>query len=165
LPATPASQASTTADRLVDAVRSALEPGDFRPSDAALAVAVKSHVLAHLDDLGLTSAELLRTFHCSRATLYRLFKEEGGVATFIRDQRLDRCLDELLSPAAADRPIRETATRWGFENPSHFHRLFTSRFEAPPSAVKVRRRARPGWVDRTQDRQKIRTFHTWARFG
>jgi AraC-like DNA-binding protein len=146
----PPEEARPAAEHVVDALRRALGPDDEQKAGDALEVAVKRHVLANLGDLGLGPEELAESFHCSRATLYRLFHDDGGVLTYLRDKRLDRCLDELLDPAAVGRSIGETATAWGFENPSHFHRLFTARFDVTPSAVKVRSGtildARPGPV-------------------
>ncbi len=130
--------ADRAARDLVAALRLALGAEEREPVTDALGAAVKSHVLADLEDLALDPASLTETFHCSRATLYRLFREDGGVLAYMRDRRLDRCLDELLDPGLADAPVGETATRWGFESPSHFHRLFTARFGVTPSAVKVR---------------------------
>ncbi len=150
------------ADRLADAISSALEVGDFRPSEAELALVARDHVRAHLDDLALDAASLMGALHCSRATLFRLFKDQGGIATYVRDQRLDRCLDDLLHADADGRTVGSIATRWGFENPSHFHRIFTERFGTPPSMLRHR-----APKDRTSPfgrdvAGKILTFHQWA---
>ncbi len=138
---------------LVDDLRSALtapapRPGGAPAGGTELGTAVREHVLENLDDLALAAPVLCARFSCSRATLYRVFQDHGGVGRYVRERRLDRCLDELLDPAAAGLPIGATATRWGFENPSHFHRLFTARFGASPSAVKV---GRPLRADRSAE--------------
>jgi AraC-like DNA-binding protein len=105
----------------------------------ALVDAMQAFIRRHLDDFGLTSDTLCRTFGCSRARLYRLFQPYGGVERYIRNQRLDRCfLDLSRTPASLVR-INRVATMWGFENPSHFHRLFKVRFGIAPSDVPPRR--------------------------
>lgn len=149
------------ADRLAGAIASALEVGDFRPSEADLALVARNHVRAHLDDLTLDAAALMGALHCSRATLFRLFRDEGGVARYIRDQRLDRCLDDLLHRDVEGRTVGAIATHWGFENPSHFHRIFTERFGTRPSMLgsAPTNCESPFGPDVAS---KILTFHQWA---
>lgn len=106
----------------------------------ALADAIRAFIERHLDDLSLGSATLCRTFASSRARLYRLFRPYGGVERYIRNQRLERCFLEMSRTPASLARIHRVATKWGFENPSHFHRLFKARFgiapsDVPPSAV------------------------------
>ena len=74
-------------------------------------------------------------FFCSCATLYRLFEGDGGVAKYIRDARLRACMHDLALPSTNRKHIALIATRWGFENPSHFNRLFKHSFGIVPSAV------------------------------
>ncbi len=134
----PAGRGPELATRIVDAIETALRPGDHAPDDASLRVAMNRYIATNLEDLDLDHDTLRSTFFCSRSTLYRLFKPDGGVAAYIRSQRLLRCFDELT---AADAPpsVADVATRWGFENPSHFNRLFKAAFGRPPSSVVDRR--------------------------
>jgi len=162
LPNASAEDATTLAQEIIDATQSVLTDGDFAPSDTALAVAMSDFVIAHLDDLDLDARMLARTFHCSRSTLFRIFAPHGGVAACIRDARLDRCLDELLEPYESTRTVHQIATRWGFENPSHFHRLFTTRYGTPPSTARGTRHAPPGRAYDQDTSKKINTFHQWA---
>ncbi len=165
LGAAPASHASGRADEIVDAVETVLAPGDFRPSDTGLSFAIRQHIDTCIDDLGLDANALMRTFHCSRSTLYRLFEEAGGVAHHIRARRLQRCLDELTKPDAAGRTAAEVATRWGFENPSHFNRIFRTQFGVAPSLVK-RREVETASADRDhRTAAQIDEFHRWAALG
>jgi len=60
-------------------------------------------VIAHLDDLDLGVATLEEAFHCSRASIYRQFEDEGGVAAFVRWERLQRCYVELASSTGLER--------------------------------------------------------------
>jgi AraC-like DNA-binding protein len=71
---------------------------------------------------------------------------------------------ELTAPRSLPRRVSEVAVRWGFENPSHFNRLFKAAFGAAPTEV-VRQAGRPG-LGRLQfdlsTSQRIETFHEWA---
>lgn len=158
----PASEAARLAEGIVDVIDTVLSPGDFRPSDPALVTAIRAHVEDHLDDLTLDAAALMRTFHCSRSTLYRLFEDVGGVARHLRTRRLQRCLDELTDPRAVDSTVREVATRWGFENPSHFTRSFTARFGVAPSWVKRRAPDATAVRHDAATSAQIDEFHRWA---
>ncbi len=156
-------QAPLLAARIIDAVGAVLRPGDFAPGDDSLSLAMKDHVKANLADLSLGADSLRSTFYCSRSSLYRLFQADGGVAAYMRDQRLLRCFDELTQPATADTSIFTIATRWGFENPSHFNRLFKAKFGFPPSVVATHHRdlstprRRPHFAS-----AQIVAFHAWA---
>ncbi|MEV0798410.1 helix-turn-helix domain-containing protein [Kribbella sp. NPDC050281] len=44
---------------------------------------------------------------------------------------------DLLDPALRSLPVGAIGARWGFANPSHFSRLFSSTFGVPP--VELRR--------------------------
>jgi AraC-like DNA-binding protein len=158
----PASQAGVLAAGIVDAVRAVLRPGDFEPDGHSLALAMKDHIAANLNDLTLGPDSLRATFYCSRSTVYRMFEADGGIAAYIRDQRLLRCFDELTRPSAATTAVSSIATHWGFENPSHFNRLFKAKFGLPPSAVAQPGEASiPGSTSRLALAQ-IADFHTWA---
>jgi AraC-like DNA-binding protein len=114
-----------------------LQPGPEHDDDVrrATSVAMRQYIADHLDDLALDVGTLRRQFFCSRATLYRLFEVDGGVAKHIRDARLRACMHDLAQPSLTRKRIALIATRWGFENPSHFNRLFKQTFGVVPSAV------------------------------
>jgi AraC-like DNA-binding protein len=98
--------------------------------------AMQDYLRANLlrPDLGV--ADLCREFHCSRATLYRLFQPLGGVKTYVRALRLEGAFRELALARGHKRGrVREIAERWGFTNFSHFHRSFKQRFDLSPSDV------------------------------
>ena len=71
----------------------------------------------------------------SRAQLYRLFAPVGGISDFIREQRLRRCLADLLSQE--HRQIGEIAHRWGFRGSISFTRAFKQRFGRTPSEARA----------------------------
>jgi AraC-like DNA-binding protein len=75
---------------------------------------------------------LIRLFHISRATLYRLFEDEGGVAAYILSRRLDRCRAILGASTGRDPSISELAFNHGFVSVAHFSRAFRRRFGIAP---------------------------------
>lgn len=83
----------------------------------------------------------------SRATLYRLYEANGGVAARIRQMRLDRVHAALADPSQRDRPINEVAEAWGFHCTASFNRAFRKAFGTTPGAV----RARGGTAPRRTD--------------
>ena len=98
--------------------------------------AMKTYLTSHLLQTDLGTEQLCKYFHCSRATVYRLFSDVGGVQTFIRQQRLTHCFQELLLTSQAHSGvIRQIAERWGFYDAAHFTRLFKQYTGTRPSDV------------------------------
>jgi AraC-like DNA-binding protein len=137
LPRAEMSDGPLLASSFVGLLNGLLQPGHGHQDDVrrALNVAIRQYIADRLDDLALDVDTLRRQFYCSRATLYRLFEGDGGVARYIRDARLRACMHDLALPSTSRKHIGLIATRWGFENPSHFNRLFKQSFGIVPSAV------------------------------
>ncbi|MNY63185.1 Transcriptional activator FeaR [compost metagenome] len=75
----------------------------------------------------------------SVAYLHRILRAGGlSVESFIFDQRLDKCRELLLDPRHRHRGIGELAYQVGFTHPSHFSRLFKSRFGMTPRDLRAR---------------------------
>lgn len=73
--------------------------------------------------------------HCKVSTRYlnKIFSPTSKtVSEFIRNARLDRCRDALLSRELDDRNIFEVALDWGFNDPAHFSRIYKDRFGKSP---------------------------------
>ena len=112
----------------------------IRESRAQVGAAVRAtarrvvcdYIDLHLTDEDLTPETLVRLFHMSRATLYRLFDEEGGVAACILNRRLDRCHAILATSLDGARTIGEIAFNHGFSSEAHFSRAFRWRFGISP---------------------------------
>lgn len=139
-----ADEAEQLGGQIVETVDTLLDQDEWKPTDRDLALAMRDFVGVNLSNLDLCIDDLCATFHCSRATVYRSFKPSGGVAAFVREQRLLRCFDELSRPTKLTRLVSEIATRWGFDNPSHFNRLFNAQFGINPSDVAGAARAAIG---------------------
>ncbi len=162
LPSAAATDAGDLAAGIADTLNRALDPDGYTPSDNDLRVAMETYIQDHLSDLDLGVDQLRAGFHCSRSSVYRAFEPHGGVAHYIREQRLLRCFHELSRPTKMPRRVGDVATRWGFENPSHFNRMFKSKFGLPPSALLG---AAGDPVDATHQpdlADQIEHFRTWA---
>jgi AraC-like DNA-binding protein len=94
--------------------------------------AVCDYIDRHLMDDRLSPESLPRQLRMSRATLYRLFADEGGVAAYILGRRLDRCRALLAADSAGARSIGDIAFSHGFASDAHFSRAFRRRFGMTP---------------------------------
>lgn len=102
--------------------------------DLPLTLLVQDYIATNLHDPSLGVDTLAAVFDVSRATLYRHFEKEGGVARTIRNLRLDRCFFELAGAKPSRGQVSAVARRWQFTDPKHFNRLFRDRFGLSPSA-------------------------------
>lgn len=109
--------------------------------DPVLAQVLRRRVLelidANLAEPKLDPAMLMRHFRVSRAHLYRMFAMDGGVATVIRDRRLDAAYRHLRRSSGGSASITDVALRYGFSNSSQFLRAFKARFEMTPSEARL----------------------------
>lgn len=129
--------------------------------------AMKTYLLRHLSDPGLGVNQLVEAFRCSRTTVYRLFQDSGGVAEFIREQRLDACLEELTRPGGESLAIRDVSQSFGFDDNAYFHRAFKKRFgltprEAQESAGMPNALVQPTEATSGDGSPSISFIHTWS---
>jgi AraC-like DNA-binding protein len=62
-----------------------------------------------------------------------LFKdEETSTMRYIWQRRLENCRNDLLAPINAGDRISDIAFRWGFNDLSHFSRVFKQRHDFSP---------------------------------
>jgi AraC-like DNA-binding protein len=123
------------AGSFVDTLNRVLRDGDLVPSDEDVRARLDAHIRRHLGDPQLGVGALCSIASYSRASIYRLYRADGGVDQYIRALRLRRCLSELSVASRERGVVADVATRWGFTNPSHFTRLFHGQFGVPPSEV------------------------------
>ena len=104
--------------------------------------ALQRHIDDNLGDPELGADGLCARFRMSRATLFRLFKDHGGVRNYIQRRRLMACFKAMRSPRQADRLIYDIGLDYGFTNPSHLSTLFRQHFGMSPREVREAARHR-----------------------
>jgi AraC-like DNA-binding protein len=104
-------------------------------------VGIREYAASHLGDPDLSPAAAARANGVSVRHLHQLFRGTGHTfGTWVREQRLDRCRDEIADPVHALRSISEIAFSHGFNDAAHFSRAFSRRFGEAPSALRAKRR-------------------------
>ena len=101
--------------------------------EVELRLLIKDFIAANLRNPQLSIDMLVKKFNCSRATLYRIFQTQGGVAHYINRLRLQRCYKRLVSSNVKRSQITAIAQYWGFSNRQQFTRQFKQHFGISPS--------------------------------
>lgn len=109
------------------------EDTNLQTAGSTLDLALRAHINEHLQDPDLGAEDLCDRFGLSRASLYRRFREDGGVEHYITGLRLDRCLAELCAARPIRGNVKIIAHRWGFTDPGNFNRRFRERFDIVPT--------------------------------
>jgi AraC-like DNA-binding protein len=91
------------------------------------AIAVRQFIEAEMGSDAFGVETIVARFGLSRATLYRLFDAEGGVANYIRERRLLRAIRLLTQPGGRPR-VSSVAYATGFSDEKTFSRAFRRRF-------------------------------------
>jgi len=99
-------------------------------------MAVQRHIDRQLGDFDLGVDSLCAEFGLSRASLFRLFEELGGVRSYIQRRRLMACFRALCEPRNRTRHIFDIALDCGLANPSHLSALFRRHFGMSPREVR-----------------------------
>lgn len=80
-------------------------------------------------------AMIQKRFHISRAHLYRIFDAESGIASFIRNKRLDFALQSLMKGQYSNITAKQLAHLSGFKSPELLNRLFREKFGMSPKEL------------------------------
>ena len=122
------------ADAVVEALTHMFEPRAGAPTAPALETlaSVQGYIENNLGVASLGPDMIARNFGLSRASVFRLFRPVGGVATYIRRRRLERALAEITAASRADRRIGSIAFSFGFANQSAFNRMFQAEYGVTP---------------------------------
>ena len=106
-------------------------------SKSVLRDRIKLYIAGHLADPDLSLAKLASVTGCTKRYLHMAFEAENvSISDYILRQRLDRCRQDLLNPACAQRSITDIAYSWGFNNSNHFSRCFKQSFGASPRRLR-----------------------------
>ena len=107
-----------------------LSPSTHR---SALLCRLKAHIMAHLQNPDLCLAETASALGISpRYVNSLLADEQTSFQRYVLAQRLERCKRDLSSPMLAHRHVGEIAFAWGFNDLSHFGRVFREHFGMSP---------------------------------
>jgi AraC-like DNA-binding protein len=141
-PAVPEDSLTATVEAITDIVAAAAGhaldvSGDVTRAERHLHLAmIKRHIEANLDTDLLAADHLCRRFRISRASLYRLFEAEGGLARYVQEQRLNRALRLLISPASRGKRLINLAVELQFSSDSTFIRAFRRQFGLTPGEIR-----------------------------
>ena len=95
---------------------------------------IKRFTLDHLHDHELSIKKVAQALNLSPGHIHRLFKfEPERFGTWMWSQRLFVCKKALRDPAKARLSVSEIAFRCGFNDASHFARVFRQKFGMSPS--------------------------------
>jgi AraC-like DNA-binding protein len=94
----------------------------------ALKDRIRAYVSVNLRDPGLSIEQIAHALNCSKRHLHNAFSDEyQNVASHILDLRHKACLREFQQGGSKTRTITDIALSWGFNNLSHFSRVFRDR--------------------------------------
>lgn len=131
--------AATLSEQAVDLLAMALSErlGTTRlPSSthrSALLYRLKAHIRTHLADPDLSLTEVAAALDISPRYVNDLLADEDtSFRRYVLTERLARCRRDLASPALAHRHVGEIAFAWGFNDLSHFGRVFRDHFGMSP---------------------------------
>lgn len=107
----------------------------------ALKDRICAHVARNLRDPQLSIDRIATALCCSKRHLHNAFAEgDETLANYILRERLQACIRELRQGAAlgleGQKPITDIALYWGFNNLSHFSRVFRAHTGSSPSAYR-----------------------------
>ncbi|MCX7515284.1 helix-turn-helix domain-containing protein [Frateuria hangzhouensis] len=128
---------------LVDLLSVAINPvgsaarTDFYRLEFVRREAAQRLIETRLADRDFGVQDITRDIGISRASLYRLFEAQGGVARFIQLRRLQHLRDRLDDRAFDNQSLAALAPLSGFSGESHASRLFKQVFGISPSAYRA----------------------------
>jgi AraC-like DNA-binding protein len=114
-----------------------LPPTLRRAAPRSAVDSVERLIERRLDSPALSLELLCSHCGCSRATLYRLLQAEGGPIRYIRQRRMQRAFQELISGSVSQGRLLELALRHRFASQATFNRAFRRTFGIPPGEVRA----------------------------
>jgi len=136
--------------------------------DANVKVSIKKYINQNLGNLWLTAGKICDQFFMSRSTLYRLFKEEGGVANVIKENRLEACFKALHDPVNTEKSVAEIALACGLPNSNYLSSQFRDKYDITPRQIREKQREAE-WSEKYRippdksAEQVISNMASWAR--
>ncbi|MCK1743903.1 helix-turn-helix domain-containing protein [Bradyrhizobium sp. 139] len=100
---------------------------------SALLYRLKAHIRGHLADPDLSLSETAAALGISPRYVNDLLADEDtSFQRYVLAERLAQCKRDLASPVLVHRHISEIAFAWGFNDLSHFGRVFREHFGMSP---------------------------------
>jgi AraC-like DNA-binding protein len=129
-------------DALIEVLASALRTMRNHEQPAASLIqkhcaVIKAFIDDHLQDHELEPRKVAAAYKISVRHLHRLFRSTNkSFGEWLRERRLERCREDLASLSMSGLSVSEIAFRWGFNDPSHFSRLFKAVYGQTPRAYR-----------------------------
>lgn len=137
--------ASVTLDLLASTLARCLEAEDALSPEvrrSTLRAQINAFVEQHLADPIMSPQTIADTHHISLRHLQKLFAADSDTpAAWVRGRRLERCRHDLANPRLRARCVREIAAQWGFNDPTHFNRIFRTAYGMTPGEYRYTSRA------------------------
>jgi AraC-like DNA-binding protein len=106
---------------------------------------VRNYIHMHLADAELCPDRIARAEGISTRYLHMLFRRDGeSVSRYVQSQRLEACRRSLERPELDAMSVTDIAFGWGFNDSSHFNRLFKAAYGVTPRAWRLRARGLNG---------------------
>jgi len=104
----------------------------------ALKDRIRGYVALHLHNPTLSVEQIAHALNCSKRHLYNAFADEHEtLASYIQRLRVEACVRELQQTRQQAKPITDIALHWGFNNLSHFSRVFREHTGKSPSEFRA----------------------------
>lgn len=139
---------------------------DSAPLRLALRQRADRVITQRLNDPDLTPERVAAAVPCSRSRLYALYRDDGGVASYIRQMRLKAVLQDLVSPRHRLRTIAAIADKWGFDKAPGFNRAFKQAFGFTPGEARSHAFDAVAWrqgADASVNQNTPRAYESWIR--
>jgi AraC-like DNA-binding protein len=119
------------------ASRDGTDQAEDRSVPAARLRAIKSDIVANLEDDALTIGAVAARHGVTSRYVHRLFEREGVTYTqFVLHQRLERAYRMLRDQRLGTSTISSIAYEVGFGDLSYFNRVFRRQYHRTPSDVR-----------------------------
>lgn len=129
------------ANGLIGILQGVLSRGFANSTERTSFAASREETIRHFIEENLNNPRLDADMICdanavSRATLYRILQDDGGVNEVIKNLRLDAVHNDLKTTGRNHGSIKRISQSWCFSDSAHFTRAFNNRFGYKPSELR-----------------------------
>lgn len=97
-------------------------------------VMIQNYILSNISDCDLSPQIIAQEFRISTRYLYRVFSKcDVSLSRWINNKRLEHCEADLRNSLLRGLTVSEICFKWGFNDTSHFSRIFKKQYFFPPS--------------------------------